>query len=145
MPKILRKTPSGFTPCVFAASGVMASSNVFIGIQGCQQVGQAAGSDYTSRVLAPFTGTVRRLRVALSLGTGVGETVVVTLRINGAPSALTVTVPASTLAGVVVSNDTVAVDVTADDILDLNVNGTGGPAGAGSIRGGLTLVPALGV
>jgi uncharacterized cupredoxin-like copper-binding protein len=89
--------------------------------------GTAAGNatEANRQTMVPIAGTARNLYVATSSTQSAGGSLVFTVRKNGADTALTLTIPASTAAGTF-SDTTNSFSVAAGDKLSLKVaNGTG--------------------
>jgi hypothetical protein len=70
----------------------------------------------------PVTGTAKYLYMVLgATGQPAGQTLTVTLRINGADTAVTFTVPAGTAAGTIITSGALSVAVTQGDKYSIKV------------------------
>lgn len=81
--------------------------------------------------VAPCAGTIRDLRVQLFSDPGAGNSITVTLRVNGANTALTVTISDTTRYGEDLTHD---VSVSAGDLLCYSVVPTSGPTDETQVR-----------
>lgn len=83
------------------------------------------------RMMIPRAGQFRNLRIAINAATPVGETVVVTVRVDDVNTALTATIPASSAAGTEISDLVNVVAVAAGAYVSIEV--VSALTGAGNI------------
>lgn len=101
----------GFGPKRPSPGAIIAGSSNNAGIDGGNNFLSPFGSSDTqttdirrSELIMPRAGTISTLEVRLVDATGVGESVVVTLLLNGATSGITVTIPQSQAIGTLVAD-----------------------------------------
>lgn len=96
-----------------------------------QTTATAQATENVRQEIASSAGTMRKLRISLDTAPGVGKSYTFKLRVNGADSALVVTISDANTTGVDSSN---SVSIAQGDLLSISVTPSGTPTGSVTIR-----------